>query len=116
MCTSADAYEQTLNVTTVNEDDGTPLLVKQQLRLQMEVQNHYNVGDIVHFGESDGQQYEVTAINGADLTIRRLDDASGKGIKSAITNGAQVRRRWHFMIYLIVPPHIYICNWKKCIR
>ena len=93
MCTSPEAYEE-VNVTTVNEDDGSAAV--GQTTVKVADGSKFNVGDIVHFGESDGQQYEVTAINTAVLTIRRLDDASGKGIKSVISNGAQIRRRWAF--------------------
>ena len=62
----------------------------------------YNVGDIVFFQEADGQQYEVTAINNDALTIRRLDDPNGGGLKTALADGTDVRRRWLSMIYLIV--------------
>ena len=37
------------------------------------------------------------------LTIRLKDDPNGKGVKSAITDANTfIRRRWDFMIYLIV--------------
>ena len=56
----------------------------------------YNVGDIVFFQEADGQQYEVTAINNDALTIRQLDNPNGGGLKSALADGTDVRRRWDF--------------------
>ena len=56
----------------------------------------FNVGDIVHFGEADGSQYEVTAISTDDLTIRQLDNPNGGGLKSALVAATNVRRRWKF--------------------
>ena len=52
--------------------------------------------------EADGQQYEVTGISTDTLTIRRLDDPNGGGLKTVIPDATFVRRRWKFMIYLIV--------------
>ena len=56
----------------------------------------YNVGDIVYFQEADGQQYEVTAITNDALTIKQLDNPNGGGLKSALADGTDVRRRWRF--------------------
>ena len=56
----------------------------------------YNVGDIVHFFEADGSQYEITAIVDDALTIRQLDNPNGGGLKSALADGTNVRRRWRF--------------------
>lgn len=90
ICTSADAYEETttsltdgalaVGDTTVTVDDGT----------------EFNVGDIVYFQESDGSQYEVTAIATNDLTIRQLDNVNGGGVKSIIADDTAIRRRWAF--------------------
>ena len=44
----------------------------------------YSVGDIVHFQEADGQEYEVTAISTDTLTIRRKDDPQGRGLTNAL--------------------------------
>ena len=99
MCTSADAYEQTLDGTSAGEVSGTPAAGATTVSISAaggSASNHYNVGDIVHFGEADGQQYEVTAIAGTDLTIRQLDNPNGGGLKSALTNGTAVRRRWKY--------------------
>ena len=56
----------------------------------------YNVGDIVHFGEADGSQYEVTGISTDNLTIRQLDNPNGGGLKTALVAATNVRRRWKF--------------------
>ena len=88
MCTSAAAYEETLDGTGAGEVSGTPAAGATTVSISAaggSASNHYNVGDIVHFGEADGQQYEVTAINSADLTIRQLDNPNGGGLKSALT-------------------------------
>ncbi len=99
MCTSAAAYEETLDGTGAGEVSGTPAAGATTVTVSAaggSASNHYNEGDIVHFGEADGQQYEVTAISGADLTIRQLDNPNGGGLKSALTSGQAVRRRWAF--------------------
>ena len=56
----------------------------------------YSVGDIVYFQETDGQEYEVTAITNDALTIKQLDNPNGGGLKSALADGTDVRRRWRF--------------------
>ena len=56
----------------------------------------FNVGDIVHFFESNGQEYEVTAISTDNLTIRRKDDPNGRGLVNALVDATNVRRRWAF--------------------
>ena len=56
----------------------------------------FNVGDIVHFQETDGSQYEITAIVDDALTIRQLDNPNGGGLKSALADGTDVRRRWKY--------------------
>ena len=58
----------------------------------------FNVGDIVHFQETDGSQYEITAIVDDALTIRQLDNPNGGGLKSALADGTDVRRRWKYYI------------------
>ena len=43
------------------------------------------------------QQYEVTAIIADNLlTIRQLDNPNGGGLKSALADGTDVRRRWKY--------------------
>ena len=58
----------------------------------------YNEGDIVHFGEADGTEYEVVGdpSSGDTLTIRQLDNPNGGGLKSNIADATAVRRRWKF--------------------
>ena len=90
ICTSAANYQETatsltdgalaVGDTTVTVDDGTD----------------FQVGDIVHFQEADGSQYEVTAISTNDLTVRQLDNPNGGGVKSIIADGTAIRRRWKF--------------------
>ena len=47
-----------------------------------------SVGDIVYFQEADGQQYEVTTVNGNDtIVIKQLDNPNGGGLKTAISGG-----------------------------
>ena len=91
VCSNATAFEQTTTSlvdqadvaagdTTITVDDGT----------------EFNVGDIVYFQETNGQQYEVTAIATNDLTVRQLDNANGGGLKSAIADNTAIRRRWRY--------------------
>jgi len=90
VCSNATAYSQTVTSltdgalavgdTTVTVDDGT----------------EFSVGDIVYFQETDGSQYEVTAISTNDLTVRQLDNPNGGGVKSIIADGTAIRRRWRF--------------------
>ena len=90
VCTNATAFEQTttsvtdgagaVGDTTITVDDGT----------------EFSVGDIVHFQEADGSQYEVTAVATNDLTIRQLDNPNGGGLKSVIADNTAIRRRWKF--------------------
>ena len=48
------------------------------------------------FQEADGQEYEVTAISTDNLTIRRKDDPQGRGLKTALADATNVRRRFRF--------------------
>ena len=91
ICSNATAYEQTTTAlvdqadvaagdTTITVDDGT----------------EFNVGDIVYFQETTGQQYEITAIATNDLTVRQLDNPNGGGLKSAIADNTAIRRRWRY--------------------
>ena len=100
MCIGAAAYEETLS--GAGEVSGTPAAEATTVNVSAGGGSagaggaKYNVGDIVHFGEADGQQYEVTAINTDALTIRQLDNPNGGGLKSALADGTDVRRRWAF--------------------
>ena len=100
MCIGAAAYEETLN--GAGEVSGTPAAGATTINVSAGGGSagaggaKYNVGDIVFFQEADGQQYEVTAINTDALTIRQLDNPNGGGLKSALADGTDVRRRWAF--------------------
>ena len=100
MCTNATAYEETLN--GAGEVAGTPAAGATTVNVSAGGGSvgaggaKYNVGDIVFFQEADGQQYEVTAINNDALTIKQLDNPNGGGLKSALADGTDVRRRWRF--------------------
>ena len=95
VCPSATAYEQS-NVTTVNDSataaGDTVVTVTSGTGI--------NVGDIVNFG--DNYEYRVIAVNTNDLTIVRKDEpahftaSDSSGLFAAITDGAQVRRRWKY--------------------
>jgi len=97
ICTSATAYEQTvtstasaaaIGATTLAVTDGT----------------EFNVGDIIYLQETDGQQYEVTAIAVNNLTIRQLDNPNGGGLKTAMAGGEAIRRRWKFYDFFDAAP------------
>jgi hypothetical protein len=105
VCQGAAAYEQisastvdgahNAGVTTVTVDDGTA----------------FQVHDIVYFQESDGQQYEVTAISTNDLTIRQLDNPNEGGLKTNVEDATVVRRRWRF--YDLFDEAPATSNWAK---
>ena len=112
ICANSDAYEQsfsgaagTLGVTT-----GTPAAGATTVGIDNGGGSAgdggalFNVGDIVHFAEADGQQYEVTAVATDDITIRQLDNPNGGGLKSALTAATTVRRRWKYYCLLYTSP------------
>ena len=102
VCSNAVAYEQTFsgNAGTLGVTTGTPAVGATTVGIDNgggsagDGGGAFNVGDIVHFQEADGQQYEVTAISTDDLTIRQLDSTGG--LKTALTAATNVRRRWKF--------------------
>ena len=90
ICGSADAYEKTnVTTTTAEEPVGETVIAVTSVA-------GFQVGDVVYFQETSGQQYEVTAIGVSDITIRRFDDPKGGGLKSIIASGTQIRRRWKY--------------------
>ena len=94
VCSNAAAYEEspaTLDVHSSGASAGaTTVPIVNSTGL-------ISVGDIVYFQEADGQQYEVTAVSGSDtINIKQLDNPNGGGLKTAISGGTQVRRRWRF--------------------
>jgi len=90
ICGSADAYEK-LDVTTTTAEGTVGATV-----IAVTSVAGFQVGDVVYFQETSGQQYEVTAIGVSDITIRRFDDPKGGGLKSVIASGTQIRRRWKY--------------------
>ena len=104
MCLGPLAFEQTFagNAGTLGVTTGTPAVGATTVNVDTGGGSAgaggaaYNVGDIVHFQEADGQEYEVTAISTDNLTIRRKDDPNGGGLKTALAAATNVRRRWAF--------------------
>jgi len=97
VCPSASAYQSTITAST----DATAAV--DATSVGVATAESYQVGDIVYFQETSGQQYEVTAIafdagtsGPGDLTIRQLDNPNGGGLKTEIASGTDVRRRWRF--------------------
>ena len=101
LCSNATAYEETIT-TGAGEVSGTPAAGDTTVNVSAgggsvgDGGAKYNVGDIVYFQEADGQQYEVTNITNDALTIKQLDNPNGGGLKSALADGTDVRRRWRF--------------------
>jgi len=104
LCAGAAAYEETFsgNTGTLGVVEGTPAAGATSVVIDNGGGSagaggaKYNVGDIVHFFEADGQEYEVTAISTDTLTIRQKDDPNGKGLKTALADATNVRRRFRF--------------------
>ena len=107
MCIGTLAYEENLGSSnqTVGEDAVGATVVK------VDAGTAFNVGDIISFSSADassdatlfthvtgdeGNEYEVTAINTHDLTIRLKDDPNGGGLKAVIPDNTFIRRRWAF--------------------
>ena len=90
ICATASAYEET-SVTTTSESASADATT-----VSLTSTSGIGVGDILHFQESDGSEYEVTAVDSATVTIKLLDNPNGDGLKSAISSGTTVRRRWRF--------------------
>ena len=104
LCAGAAAYEETFsgNTGTLGVVEGTPAAGATTVVIDNGGGSagaggaKFNVGDIVHFFEADGQEYEVTAISTDTLTIRQKDDPNGKGLKTALADATNVRRRFRF--------------------
>ena len=105
ICANANAYEQTFSgaTGTLGVVEGTPAAGDTTVDIDNGGGSAgdggalFNVGDIVHFQEADGSQYEISAIVDDDtLTIRQLDNPNGGGLKSALADATDVRRRWKF--------------------
>jgi len=104
ICSNAVSFEQTFtgNAGVLGVTTGTPAIGATVVGVDNgggsagDGGGAYNVGDIVHFGEADGSQYEVTGISTDNLTIRQLDNPNGGGLKTALVAATNVRRRWKF--------------------
>ena len=104
LCSNATAYEQNFagNAGTLGVTTGTPAVGATTVGVDNGGGSAgaggaaFNVGDIVHFQEADGQEYEVTAISTDNLTIKQLDNPNGGGLKTALAAATNVRRRWRF--------------------
>ena len=101
VCANSTAFEQTIS-SGAGVVDGTPAAGDTTVNVSAgggsvgDGGGKFAVGDIVHFQETDGSQYEVTAITDDALTIRQLDNPNGGGLKSALADATAVRRRWKF--------------------
>ena len=104
ICANAGAFEETFsgNAGTLGVTTGTPAAGATTVGIDNgggsagDGGAKFTVGDIVHFQEADGSQYEVTAVSTDDITIRQLDNPNGGGLKSALVAATDVRRRWKF--------------------
>ena len=104
ICANAGAFEETFsgNAGTLGVTTGTPAAGATTVGIDNgggsagDGGAKFTVGDIVHFQEADGSQYEVTAVSTDNLTIRQLDNPNGGGLKSALAAATNVRRRWKF--------------------
>ena len=104
ICANAGAFEETFsgNAGTAGVTTGTPAAGATVVGIDNGGGSagaggaKFNVGDIVHFQEADGQEYEITLIQTDNIHIRQLDNPNGGGLKSALTAATNVRRRWKF--------------------
>ena len=107
ICSNATAYEQNLanSNQTVGED------AKDSTVIAVDSGAAFNVGDLISFSTADassdatafahisgdeGNEYEITAINTNNLTVRLKDDPNGKGVQAIIPDNTFIRRRWGF--------------------
>ena len=91
ICPSAAAYSET--ATSLVADASAAAGDKT---ITVDSGAEFNVGDVIHFQETDGSEYEITTIATNLLTIRLLDDPLGAGLQSAIADNTAIRRRWRF--------------------
>ena len=106
MCPSASEFEETFsgNTGTLGVVDGTPaagattvVIDKGSSGSTGDGGDKFNVGDIVHFHETDGSEYKVTGISSDTLTIERYGTTNTTGgLKSALSDATNVRRRWEY--------------------
>ena len=108
MCPSASEFEQSVNASATGSVFGAHAAGDTQVEIDNGGSSGggaalYNVGDIVYFGEADGQEYRVTGTSnnvqsGSDgLNIERYGTANkAGGLKSAVADNYGVRRRWEY--------------------
>ncbi len=107
ICATATAFEENLDSTnqTVGAD------AAGSTTIQVDDGTAFSVGDLISFSSIDassdatafafntddeGNEYEITAIVGNDLTVRLKDDPNGAGVKATIPDNSFIRRRWRF--------------------
>ena len=107
ICGNATAFEENLGSSnqTVTEDAAGATVVK------VDDGTAFSVGDLISFSSADassdataftfnandeGNEYEITAINTHDLTVRLKDDPNGAGLQAIIPDNSFIRRRWRF--------------------
>ena len=105
MCPSGSEFEQTFSgvedtlgvVETAASAGATTVVLDAGGGSAGDAGALYNVGDIVHFQEADGSEYEVTALATDTLTIKRYGTANtAGGLRSDIADTTNVRRRWKY--------------------
>ena len=94
ICSDATDYEQTAVTTTSAEESAG------QTTISVTDATVFGVGDIVNFGESNNEEYEVTQVNDSGssdtIVIKLKDDPNGAGLQNTISSGTNIRRRWRF--------------------
>jgi len=94
-CSSATAYEEKDKTTVADASTSIGDTV-----VTVTSSTGISSGDIVNFG--DEYEYRVVSVATNDLNIVRKEEPSyygtsdSSGLQTAITNGAQVRRRWRY--------------------
>ena len=105
-CPTADEFEQSFSGAsdTIGVVEGTPAAGATTVTIDNGASGSsgdggakYNVGDIVYFQEADGGEYKITAIASDALTIERYGSANtAGGLRSALADATNVRRRWEY--------------------
>jgi len=105
-CPTADEFEQSFSGAsdTIGVVEGTPAAGATTVTIDNGASGSsgdggakYNVGDIVYFQEADGGEYKITAIAADALTIERYGSANtAGGLRSALADATNVRRRWEY--------------------
>ena len=94
ICSSANNYSQDA-VTTRSAEESSG-----QTTISVTDATVFSIGDLVNFGETDGHEYEVTAVNDSGssdtIVIKLKDNVNGEGLQSTISSGTNIRRRWRF--------------------